>query len=31
MIVAMGDGLCVCFGVCGEIKKKEEKKIVNVP
>ncbi len=31
MMVAMGHGLCVCFGVCGETtKNKEESKIVNV-
>jgi hypothetical protein len=31
MMVAMGHGLCVCFGVCGETtKNKEERKIVNV-
>jgi hypothetical protein len=31
MMVAMGHGLCVCFGVCGEAtKNKEESKIVNV-
>jgi hypothetical protein len=30
-IVAMGHGLCMCFGVCGETtKNKEESKIVNV-
>jgi hypothetical protein len=30
MMVAMGHGLCVCFGVCGETTKiKEESKIVN--
>ncbi len=29
MMVAMGHGLCVCFGVCGETtKNKEEGKIV---
>jgi hypothetical protein len=32
MMVAMGHGLCVCFGVCGETtKNKEESKIVMVP
>jgi hypothetical protein len=32
MMVAMGPGLCVCFGVCGETtKNKEESKIVMVP
>ncbi len=32
MMVVMGHGLCVCFGVCGETtKNKEESKIVNVP
>jgi hypothetical protein len=31
-MVAMGHGLCACFGVCGETtKKKEKSKIVNVP
>jgi hypothetical protein len=31
MMVAMGHGLCVCFGVCGETtNNKEESKIVNV-
>jgi hypothetical protein len=31
MMVAMGHGLCVCFGVCGETtKNKEENKIVMV-
>ncbi len=31
MMVAMGHGLCVCVGVCGETtKNKEERKIVNV-
>jgi hypothetical protein len=31
MMVAIGHGLCVCFGVCGETtKSKEERKIVNV-
>ncbi len=31
MMVAMGHGLCVCFGMCGETtKNKEESKIVNV-
>jgi hypothetical protein len=31
MMVAMGHGLCVCFGVCGKTtKNKEESKIVNV-
>ncbi len=32
MMVAMGHGLCVCFGVCGETtKNKEESKIMIVP
>ncbi len=32
MMVAMGHGLCVCFGVCRETtKNKEESKIVMVP
>ncbi len=32
MMVAMGHGLCVCFGVCGETtKNREESKIMNVP
>ena len=31
VMVAMGHGLCVCFGVCGETtKNKEESKIMNV-
>jgi hypothetical protein len=31
MMVTMGHGLCVCFGVCGETtKNKEKSKIVNV-
>ncbi len=31
IMVAMGHGLCVCFGVCGETtKNREESKIVNV-
>jgi hypothetical protein len=31
MMVGMGHGLCVCFGVCEETtKNKEESKIVNV-
>ncbi len=32
MMVAMGHGLCVCFGVCGETtKNKEESKNMNMP
>jgi hypothetical protein len=32
MMVAMGHGMCVCFGVCGDTtKNKEESKIVMVP
>ncbi len=32
VMVVMGHGLCVRFGVCGETtKNKEESKIVNVP
>ncbi len=31
VMVAMGHGLCVCYGVCGKTtKNKEESKIVNV-
>jgi hypothetical protein len=31
MMVAMGHGLCVCFGVCGETtKNKGESKNVNI-
>jgi hypothetical protein len=31
MMVAMGHGLCVCFGVCGEtIQNKKESTILNV-
>ncbi len=32
IMVKMGHGLCVCFGVCGETtKNKEESKIAIVP
>jgi hypothetical protein len=32
MMVAMGHGLCVCFGVCGKTtKNKEERKMVEFP